>query len=228
MRWMMLALALVSAAPALAEEAARKITVSGVGEVAAAPDMAVIRLGVLEEAREAGTAMRRVGEVAGEMLSAIEAAGIAPRDVQTSALSLHPIWSDYDDNAPRRVTGFEAETELTVRVRDLDALGPVMDSVLEVGANLFRGLSFGLEDPTPVADEARKLAVADAARKAALYAGAAGVTLGPILSIDEGRVSAPMPMMERAVLASPAPVPVAEGEVTTSASVTLVYEIRDE
>lgn len=226
MRWMMVVLALVAAPVAAQEETERRLTVSGVGEVAAAPDMATVTLGVTERAKSAKSAMDAASASVSRMLTTLEEAGIEPRDVQTSELSLNPLWSDGEDNRPRVITGFVARNELSVRVRDLDLLGGVLDAVLEAGANRFRGLSFGLQDPEPVADEARRRAVADARRKAELYAEAAGITLGPVLTLDEGGGVRPEPMMMEMVrAAAPAPVPVAEGEVTTRARVNIVYAL---
>ncbi len=217
-------LVLTPALAAAAEEGGR-VTVTGVGEVAAAPDMAMIRLGVVEEAESAAEAMRAVSGASAAILERIGAAGIAPRDVQTSDLSMGPVWADGGPGLPR-IAGFEARNTLMVRVRDLASLGAVLDAVLEAGANRFEGLSFSLQDPEPVADEARRRAVADAARKAALYAEAAGVTLGPILEISESGGARPQPM-EMAMARMADAMPIAEGEVATQAQVTIVWAIAE-
>lgn len=217
-------MALTVAFAAAADDAGR-ITVTGIGQVAAAPDMATIRLGVVEEAASAAEAMRAASAASAAILAEVEAAGIAARDVQTSDLSMGPVWGDGGPGQPR-IVAFEARNTLMVRVRDLSALGGVLDAVLEAGANRFEGLSFSLQDPEPVADEARRRAVDDAARKAALYAGAAGVTLGPILEISESGAARPQPM-EMAMARLADAMPIAEGEVSTEAHVTIVWAIGD-
>ncbi|WP_165354821.1 SIMPL domain-containing protein [Tropicimonas sp. IMCC6043] len=207
---------------ALAAEEGR-LTVTGQGQVAVAPDMATVTFGAVAEADEAADAMAGVGARMGTVLERIEAAGIAATDVQTNTLTLEPRWQQETREGPARIEGFVARSGAVVRVRDLDALGGLLDALVSDGANEFRGLSFGLQAPQPVEDEARRAAVADAIRKAELYAEAAGVTLGPILSIDEhgGGVE---PRMMRAAMAESG-LPVAAGEVEIAASVSITYAI---
>jgi uncharacterized protein len=117
-----------------------------------------------------------------------------------------------------------ASNILTIRLRQLDGLGAVLDAAVADGANTLNGLTFGLADPKPALDEARKEAVADARARAELLAAAAGVKLGRVISISEGVVPTDPAPMFRAE-ASAAPVPVAGGEVGLSASVTIFYQI---
>ena len=120
-----------------------------------------------------------------------------------------------------------AMNQLTVRVRDLDALGGVLDRTIQDGANTFNGLTFGLADPVPALNEARKLAVADAMARAKLLTDAAGLVLGPVVAITEGGASIPMPMFRMADAEFARAVPVAAGEISTSASVTMVSELSE-
>lgn len=231
MRWIVLLLGLALAGPGLAQGVSSgQITVTGEGRVASEPDMASISLGVVSEAETASAAMEETSDRANAIITALAEQGIEERDMQTSDLSLSPIWAEdrtQQDRITREIVGFSASTDLRVRVRDLDTLGTVMDAVLQVGANNFRGLSFGLQDPEPVADEARREAVADARRKAELLAEAAGVTLGGITSIREGGSNNyEPPMMEAAMMRDSGPV--ARGEVNTTAQVTIVWELQPE
>ncbi|MGC9367974.1 MAG: SIMPL domain-containing protein [Paracoccaceae bacterium] len=219
----LISLGLTSAAQAA--EPGPTITVTGRGEVAAAPDMATISLGVTSQAKTAGAAMDETSVATAAILKALEAAGIAPRDMQTSELSLDPVWSNRASGGETpRIEGFVARNTLRVRVRDLDRLGPVLDDVLEMGANTFRGLNFGLQEPGPLTDRARTEAVADAQRKAALIAEAAGLPLGPVLSISESGAVTPQPVMMEAARAA---MPVAAGEVSLSATVTMVFALGE-
>ncbi|MFP4451709.1 MAG: SIMPL domain-containing protein, partial [Rhodosalinus sp.] len=136
-----LALGLALAAPATAQEE-RTISVTGRGEVAAAPDMAVIGLGVVEEGETARAAMDAASDAAAAVLARLEEIGIAERDIQTSDLHLSPIWSNPGEGQQRAILGFEASNQLTVRVRDLSGLGAVLDAVVSDGANRFGGLRF--------------------------------------------------------------------------------------
>jgi len=213
--------------PVRADEFQRQITVSGEGSVATTPDMATINLGVTHEAQEAGAAMAATSLATAKMLQRLADLGVEPRDMQTSSLSLNPVWSDRGSSASgkARITGFVASNSVQVRLRDLDGLGRIMDAVIADGANNFNGLRFSVQDPDPLMDLARKNAVADAIAKAQLLTGAAGVTLGPVLSMAEHGGARPM-MMEMAAGRS-SDVPIAAGEVTVSATVSMVFAIAD-
>ncbi len=218
------AVAVAGAGMATAQEA-RIITTMGTGTVEAPPDMATIRLGVTNQASEASAAMAATSEAASAVLDRLEAAGVAPRDVQTDQLSVQPLWSDYSAET-RRITGFVASNVLTVRVRDLDQLGTLLDLVMQDGANTFNGLSFGLQEHKPAQDAARAAAVRDALDRAAQLADAAGVTLGPVQTISE-QAGVARPMMMEMAAARSADVPVAPGELTVTAQVSVVFAIAD-
>ena len=218
------ALAAPLATTAAAQEApAPMITVTGEGVVEAAPDIATLTIGVTTEGETAAAALAANSAALEAVLARLTAAGIEPRDMQTSNLSLNPNWTGYD-NATPKIAGFVASNMLTVRVRALDSLGAVLDASVADGANTLNGLTFGLANPEPVLDEARKEAVANARAKAELLAEAAGVKLGKIVSISEtAAYQPPMPMF-RQDAASAAP-PVQGGELGMTASVSIFYEI---
>ncbi len=219
----------LSATGAEAEEAARHITVTGEGRVEAAPDMATITLGVTHEAKEARAAMQATSEAVAKVLDRLAGMGIAPRDLQTRDLSLSPLWSEPDPSGEKRrqITGFVASNTVLVRVRDLAGLGGVLDAVIEDGVNDFNGLRFGVQEPDPLMEEARKRAVADGMAGAALLAAAAGVTLGPIQSIEAQGVGRPMQMAEMAMRVSSGGAPIAAGEITVEAQVSMVFAIAE-
>lgn len=234
MRWIAVtALALVTclpmAAAAAEQDGVGKLTLTGEGIVAMAPDMATVTLGAVAENPEAAIAMAELRERMSEIMAQVEAAGIEERDVQTSGLSLSPRWKgDYRKSEAPGIETFVAASQIVLRIRDLDALGPLIDKLIADGANEFRGLQFGLQAPQPAQDDARRAAVAEARRKAELYAEAAGVTLGPILSIDEhGGVQ---PRMMRAEMASMAgdSMPIAAGELEVRASVGVTWALTSE
>lgn len=219
--------ALVSLSPAHAQEPAT-ITVTGEGQSVAAPDLAVISLGVRNQAETALEAVNATSSALEGVLARLTSMGIAARDVQTESLSLNQIWDRRSQSGQSLPGSFEASNILTVRVRDLDQLGAVLQAALSDGANTLSGLSFGFDDPGPLQDIARRDAVADAMAKAALYADAAGVALGPVLSITEGGGGA-APVLRAASMrmaAEVADVPVAAGETEISARVTMVFEIE--
>ncbi|NUB44025.1 SIMPL domain-containing protein [Fertoebacter nigrum] len=225
-----LALATAIALPfaAMAQEVqSPRITVTGEGRVDARPDMATITLGVMTEAATAAEAMAANSAELAKVLERLRAAGIADRDLQTTGLSLNANWQSTRDNAPPVITGYIAQNMLTVRVRALDTLGGVLDAAVQDGANTLNGVGFGLTDPDPAMDEARKRAVADAVAKATLLTGAAGVGLGPIIEITEGGGYAPpMPQFRMEAGMAADAVPVAEGEVTMTAQVTVIFALE--
>jgi len=197
------------------------VTVTGEATVAVAPDTAMIRIGVTSQDKTA----RESGEVNAKQMTAVLAAikdtGIADRDIQTSRLSLQP---QYDPNkaGTARLTGFQATNQVTVRIRDIDKLPAVLDRAIAAGANEMSGIEFVVSEQSKLLDQARDDAIADARRKAELYAKAAGAKLGHVVSItEEGSSPPPRPMQAMRAGA----VPVAPGEQTLRAVVTISYEL---
>ena len=225
-----LALAVLMAAPAMGPLAAAaeegRLTVVGTATVAQSPDVARISLGVSTQDETAAAALSQNSTAMQAVLDRLKAAGLAEADIQTSGLTVGPTWVYPQDGAAPKVTGYSANNSVTARVSDLDNLGKVLDAVVKDGANQLNGISFDLQNPKPVMDEARKAAIADARAKAALMAEAAGVKLGKVLHIQEGGNFAPRPEMRMAMPASDAGVPVAQGEVSLEATVTIIYEIE--
>ncbi|WP_108644432.1 SIMPL domain-containing protein [Fuscovulum blasticum] len=219
-----LAMALPFAAAAQAEAAT--ITVTGEASTAAAPDMATLSIGVTKVGETAAAALADNTAQMQAVIDRLKAAGIEPRDIQTTGLSINPNWSGYDSSVSGgpTITGYTATNIVTVQVRALDGLGAVIDAAVSDGGNTLNGLTFGLADPRPALDAARKDAVADAKAKADLLAGAAGLGLGPIVSLTEGGgYGAPVPMFKADSAAGA--VPVEQGAISYTASVTVVYEV---
>lgn len=210
---------------AQAVEETPHITVSGQGEVQVVPDMATVSLGVEVQEADAATANRLASERMREVLRVLTRAGVADADVQTSGLALSPVYDRRTDvNRAPRLVGFEASNIVRVTVRDLTQLGPILDSVIRDGANSFRGVSFDVADAQAAEDEARRAAVADAVAKASVFAEAAGVSLGTILTLTEGGMSMPQPEFAMRAMADSG-VPVAPGSLTIGASVTVTFAL---
>ncbi len=205
-------------------DSGRTITVTGEGIVQAAPDQATISLGVTTTKETAVDALAANSTALAEVIAQLKAAGVAQGDLQTSNLSLNPNWSSYESVSGQAISGYTASNLLNVRVRDLAVLGSILDAAVSDGANTMNGITFGLVEPTPVLNEARALAVADARARATVLAAAAGVQLGAIETITEGGAFAgPAPMFR----ATEASVPIENGEVGMTASVTVTFEIAD-
>ena len=220
------ALVLVSG-PALAEDRTPTISLTGTGVIDRAPDMATIRVGVNTGGKTAREALDENTANATEVIETLKAAGIAEADIQTSNFGIQPVYKDrkLSSRSENPVDYYRVTNMVGAVIRDLDTVGTVLDKVITAGGNQVNGISFGLSTYDAAMDEARALAVADARRKAELYAEAAGVTLGPILSISEaGGHVAPRQEMAMARMAS-APVPIQGGELSVTANVSIVWEI---
>lgn len=228
MRNVIIALVLLMATPVMAQEA-RRIVVNGHGVVETVPDMATISMGVVSEAKTAGDAMAKNSDALAAVLKQLATAGIESRDIQTNNLSLSPRWDNRSSSVSGqpKINGFIATNTVSVRVRDLAQLGGVLDAVVQNGANSFHGLSFGLQDMEPAQNEARVAAIKDAMAKAQLYATAAGVELGDVVSISDGAVRSVGPVMMEADMMRSMAVPVAQGELSVTADVTVVFGIAD-
>ena len=206
-----------------AHAADRLITVTGEGSVALAPDIAVIRIGVSTQGKTAADASNANAQKMAAVLGAIKDARIAERDVQTTALSLQP---QYDSNKPGapRLVGFQASNQVAVKIRDIKELPDVIDRAISAGANEMSGIEFVVSEESKLLDQARGQAIADARRKAEIYARAAGVTLGEPLNISEG--GAPAPIVFRRMTAAPESAPIAQGEETLQLSVSVSWAIK--
>lgn len=222
---MVIVMILGLAGAAVASE--RTMPLSGVGIVVAEPDMAVITVGAAHQAKTAKAAMGAVNRASAAMLDVLRAAGIDSADMQTSRLSLSPVYDrrSHEEGGPTLV-GFSASNQMTVRVREIDQVGAVLGELVAAGANDMGGIRFELSDPGPLQDEARKMAVADARARAELFAQAAGVRLGRIMTISEAGSSVPRPEMMRAAAMADA-VPVAAGEMAIRSQVNIVWELLD-
>ncbi|MBU2992882.1 SIMPL domain-containing protein [Octadecabacter sp. 1_MG-2023] len=220
-------------APASAEETPRTITVNGNGEVSVEPDMATINIGVQTEAEDAATALDGASGATAAILATLDVEGVLPEDIRSGAIRLNPRYSQSVLSSGNQITGYQAVNSVEVIVNDLDQLGGLLAAVVGDGANRLDGVQFGLQDPSEAMDEARRRAVAEGARLAALYAGAAGVPLGDLLRLSEGGSSGYNPMRAEPVMlemAASSPqydVPISAGKIELRASVSLVYAIGD-
>ena len=230
------AAALMLAAPAsLAQtvEPKRTITVQGEGTVSTKPDTASINAGVLAEAKTAREALSTNTEKMTRVFDAIKSAGIKEEDIRTSGFSINAVYS----HSPRKpdgshedpkITGYRASNNVTVIIRDLDNVGGVLDELVTAGANNVNGVNFFIENPQSLMDDARRIAVEDALRRATILAGAAGANLGPVMTINESGGYRPAPMMMRSMAMdeSAKAVPVAAGTQDITSNVNIVIELE--
>ena len=213
------------------------ISIEGRGEVAAAPDMAMVTSGVTTQGATAREALDANTAAMAELIAALKGTGIADRDIQTSGFSVNPnyVYSDDRDangyTLPPKINGYQVSNTVTVKVRQLEDLGAILDQSVTVGANTVNGVSFSVADPSELLNKAREAAFADATAKAELYAKAAGTTLEDIVSISEKQGfndPQPYPMYARAEMADSAKVPVEAGELSFAINVSVQWELADD
>lgn len=213
----------IAAAPVSAQAMDKLVTVTGQATVKVAPDTAVIRIGVTSHGKTAREASNLNAKQMTAVMNAIKSNGIAERDIQTSRLSLQPQY-DPTKSGTARLLGFQVTNQLTVKIHDIDRLPALLDHAIAAGANEMSGIEFEVSERSKLLDQARDEAVADAHRKAALYAQAAGAKLGHVVSITEEGASPP-PRPFATMRAGAGAVPVAPGEQTLRAVVTVSYEL---
>jgi hypothetical protein len=218
--------------PALAETASvdaappAVISVTGEATVSAAPDQAQIDGGVTSEARTAREASEANNAAMGKVLLALKGAGIEEKDFQTSRLSLQPQSApNRNGPGPSTIVSYRASNRVTVRLREIGKLAGLIDTMVAAGANDIGGINFTVSNASKLLDEAREQAVADARRKAEIYARAAGVTLGAPLSISEEGAPGPL-FRAKMVGGMAAAAPVAPGEETLQVTVSVSWAIK--
>ena len=211
------------------------LTVSADGRSVRTPDLAVFTAGVTSQAKTAGAALTANAADMNRVVAALKRAGIADRDIQTSNLSLNPVYAqpvrlpdgNYEQGE-QKIVGYNVNNTVTVRQRKLSEFGRVIDTLVEAGANQVNGPSFQMVEPDAATDEARLAAMKKARARADLYAKAAGLRVGRILSISETGGYNPGPPVLFARMAAdsaPAPSPVAAGEIQLNANVTVLFEL---
>ncbi len=223
----------VSSAPVVAPGNA-VLTISADGRSSRTPDLAVFSAGVTTQAKTASAALSQNAEQMNAVISALKASGIAERDIQTSNLSVNPVYgqqrADTNGNISSEplIIGYQATNQVEVKQRKIGNYGKTIDTLVSAGANQVSGPSFQLDNPDVASDEARIEAMKKARARAELYARAAGLSVKRILTISESGGYAPQPMVMFAradAMMAKAPSPVAAGEVQVGANVTVTFEL---
>jgi uncharacterized protein YggE len=213
-----------TASPSQAEA---RVIVTGEGSVSTPPDYVEITSGVTTRGKTAKEASDVNTKIMNGLTSALNGSGIEQKDIQTSHFSVQPVYAPPQPNTEQKLTGFAVSNRVTVTIRQIAKLGDVLDRLIAAGATNIDSVEFLHADLSKVLDQARAAAVADARRKAELYAHAAGLNLGPVVWITEGGAMPPPPMpmggMRASVAASP--VSISAGEDTLEARITVGFGI---
>ncbi len=202
------------------------ITVIGTGTVSARPDTAEITAGVVTQGATAAQALAANSAAMEKVLKATADVGVPERDVQTANVNVVPLRRQgRQEPQPQEIIGYEATNQLRIKIRDLALLGRLLDALVGQGANVLGGISFAVGDPAPLLDQARAKAMADARRKAEVYATAGNVSLGRLLSVSESPAPG-VPRFESPRLMATSAVPIAPGEQDLQVTITVRYAIR--
>jgi len=206
-----------------------RFSLSATGEVRIVPDQATVSAGVVTRADSAAGALQANARAMQAAFAELRRAGVAERDMQTSRLSVQPVYSRPDPrgNEEARITGYEARNSVTALVRDLDRVGPAVDAMFRAGANTLEGLDFSSSQADEARDEARRRAVADLYARRDLYAEAAGFEIVRLTQFSEsGGIRFQPAMLARAEMASDVSTPVAAGELSVTVTVEAAWEIE--
>lgn len=223
---LVVATAALLAVPARAQTPPPAISVTGEATVSVAPDQAQIDGGVATDAKTAREASDTNNAAMGKVLLALKGAGIDEKDYQTSRLSLQPQYAPNRSGSSSPVVGYRATNRVTIRIRDVTKVASMIDVLVGAGANDIGGINFVVSQASKLLDEAREQAIADARRKAQIYAKAAGVTLGEPVSITEEGSGTPMFRAKVAGGMAASAAPVAQGEETLSVTVHVSWGIK--
>lgn len=204
----------------------RTVSVTGTGIVEAEPDLAHISTGVASEGATAREALAANSALMRKVIDGLKASGIAAKDIQTSSLHVEPRYTQPKPGQAAVINGYRATNQVRITVRDLGKLGEILDQVTTAGANQMGGLSFEVGKADEVKDEARRRAVANALRKARLYAEAAGAGVGEVLSISEEfiQVQPRGGMVARQAMAEA--VPIERGSQSLEARVHVTWALK--
>lgn len=204
------------------------LSVSAEGLSEGRPDMAIINLGVTTEGQTAAAALAENARRMTALTAALRRAGVAERDIQTSNVSVYP-QQQYVEGQQPRITGYQANNSVTAKVRRIDTTGRVIDAAVGAGGNTVNGVSFTYQDPDAQLDAARRDAIAEARRRAELYANALGMRVHRIVAVQEGggfSPPMPVPMMAERMAAQDASTPISPGQIETRVSVSVSFELR--
>jgi uncharacterized protein YggE len=208
------------------------IWVTGEGEVSVTPDIAMLYLGIEAEAETVADAQTQAADAMNDVLAALEDSGVAEQDIQTQYFSIDQVTRWDFDRDEQVVIGYRVTNMVTVTIRDIEEVGPIIDVVAAAGGDLTRinGISFSVDDPTPYYQEAREAAMADALAKAEQLADLAGVGLGEPFYISEGNIYPPVVYRDTDYLeegvGAPS-TPISAGEIELTLTLQVAYNIGD-
>lgn len=205
----------------------RTITLAATGAIKTTPDKIEISTGVTSEAPSAREALDKNTKAMTEVVDTLKSDGIEPKDIQTANFSVTPVYDQKKEGRAPVLVGYRVTNSVRIIVNDTAKLGDILDKVVTLGANEIGSIEFGVSEPEMLKDEARKDAMRNAIENAKLYAEAAGVELGPVLTVieEEGgyipRYAAAPAAMEMAKS-----VPIEAGTTTVEVRLRVTWELK--
>jgi len=222
------ALSACSASVQLGQTQPRTISVTGNAEVTLEPDIAYVSIGVHSEAESAKAAVATNNSQTQAVIDAIKAQGVDEKDIKTTNFSVYQS-EKFAPTGESLGTYFMADNTVNVTIRDIAKIGDVLDASINAGANNIYGITFDVEDKETALASGRDQAMVNAEEQAEMLASAAGVTLGEVQSISYYS-NAPVPVYYDSKMAGVGgggqSVPISPGQLTLSASVSVVYSIK--
>jgi uncharacterized protein YggE len=208
------------------------VWVTGTGEVTVVPDIAVLNLGVYVQMETLEAAQAQAAESMAAIMAVLESYNIDEKDIQTSNYSVSPVWT-WTDDGQRTLDGYSVSNTLTVKVRNTDDAGSIIDDVVDAGGEytVINGISFTVDDTEAYYTEARAKAIANAIAKATQIAELTGVTLGdPNYIVDNSSNNGSIyyyPAYDSSEwkAGGQEPTRISTGEVKISTSIQIVFDI---
>jgi uncharacterized protein YggE len=194
------------------------IVVTGQGSVRTVPDRAQVSLGVSTDAKTASAALRANGAEMAKVIAAVKAQGIPAADIQTGQVSLSLRYNQNGD----AVVGYTASNSISVIVRSLAKVGPVIDAGVEAGANQVSGPNLVLSDQNALYRQAIRAAIGNARAKAQAIARASGLSLRRITNVTESGGPTPLPVDAKTALPATGP-PIEPGSTLVQATLTVTF-----
>jgi hypothetical protein len=232
------------------------ISFSGHGEITAVPDIANVYFTISKDATTVKDAQAGVVVIEKKSLDLLKAKGVADKDIKTADASFYPKYeyrqavcppipmgagtagvtvsptsAYYCPQSKQVLTGYTASESITVKIRNADSVGDIMQGLGATGVSNLSGPNFSIDNPDAIQAQARKLAIDDAKAKAQVLAKDLGVSLGKISSFNDSGNGYPIMYAKSAMLDSasgavPAPAVIPKGQNTITSDVTITYEIR--
>ena len=206
--------------------------VNGEGKVTAVPDIAILTLGVQVQKTTVAEAQQQAANSMDAVMKVLKSKGIADKDIQTQGYSIMPVWQYNSKDGSQTLVGYKVNNTIVVKIRNLTNTGSIIDAVAAAAGNdiTINDISFSIDDPTPLYNQARDKALADAMAKAKQIAADTNVKVGKVIYITENTVNYPQVMKSYATSSRDAsgivaPTPISTGTLDVTVDVQMVFNI---